>query len=82
MFKTALSELEVPADIQSQLAGHSRGNTITAARYRKDAEAERLLSYVKQICFELPPIIDFDVSDGLDAVKDALRRKPIKQKHI
>lgn len=74
-FITALNELEVPPDIQSQLAGHSRGDSITAARYRKDAEAERLLSYVAQLDFELPPIRPFSLSDSLDAVKDALRRK-------
>jgi len=74
-FITALNELEVPPDIQSQLAGHSRGDSITAARYRKDAEAERLLSYVEQLCFELPPIMPFVISDGINAVKDALRRK-------
>jgi integrase len=74
-FITALNELEVPPDIQSQLAGHSRGDSITTARYRKDAAAERLLSYVAQLDFGLPPIRPFALSDGLDAVKDALRRK-------
>ena len=74
-FITALNELEVPPDIQSQLAGHSRGDNITAARYRKDAEADRLLSYVEQLCFKLPPIMPFVISDGIHAVKDALRRK-------
>ena len=74
-FITALSELEVPTDIQAQLAGHSRGETITATRYRKDAHAERLLSYVKLLDFELPEITPFVVADGLDAVRDGLRRK-------
>ncbi|MFJ4395887.1 DUF6538 domain-containing protein [Pseudomonas sp. NPDC089396] len=74
-FITALSELNVPADIQSQLAGHSRGGTITLTRYRKDAEADRLLGYVKQLDFKLPAIAPFSIADGLDAVRDALRRK-------
>jgi integrase len=74
-FITALSELGVPADIQAQLAGHSRGEAIAAKRYRKDAAAERLLSYVKQLDFELPAIKPFVIADGLDAVKDGLRRK-------
>ncbi|WP_339425101.1 site-specific integrase [Pseudomonas proteolytica] len=74
-FITALSELEVPSDIQSQLAGHSRGETITTTRYRKDAEADRLLSYVKQLDFKLTPIRAFIIVDGLHAVKDAMRRK-------
>lgn len=74
-FITALSELEVPPDIQAQLAGHSRGKTIAAVRYRKDADAERLLDYVNQLDFALPAIRPFVVADGLDAVKNALRRK-------
>lgn len=74
-FITALGELGVPADIQSQLAGHSRGDTITQTRYRKDAEADRLLVYVKQLDFKLPEIAPFSVADGLDAVRDALQRK-------
>lgn len=74
-FITALSDIEVPSDIQAQLAGHSRGDTITATRYRKDVDAERLLSYVKQLDFKLPPLKPFVISDGLDAVKHALRRK-------
>lgn len=74
-FITALSELEVPPEIQSQLAGHSRGETMTTVRYRKDTEAERLLSFVEKIHFELPPIMVFVIEDGLDAVKDGLKRK-------
>jgi len=74
-FITALSELEVPPDIQAQLAGHSRGNTIAATRYRKDAEAERLLTYVERLDFKLSTIKPFVVADGLAAVKDGLKRK-------
>ncbi|OZY27413.1 hypothetical protein CJF40_15465 [Pseudomonas lundensis] len=74
-FITALSELGVPPDIQAQLAGHSRGETITTVRYRKDADAERLLDYVKHLDFKLPAIKPFVVADGLAAVKDGLRRK-------
>jgi len=74
-FITALSELEVPPDIQAQLAGHSRGNTIAATRYRKDAEAERLLTYVERLDFKLSTIAPFSISDGLDAVKHGLMRK-------
>ena len=74
-FITKLSELEVPDDIQAQLAGHSRGDSIAAVRYRKDTHAERLLNYVKQLDFKLPAIEPFVVADGLAAVKDGLRRK-------
>ena len=84
-FITALSDLGVPPDIQAQLAGHSRGETIAAVRYRKDTDAERLLDYVKRLDFNLPKIKPFVVADGLAAVKDGLRRKsksapsPMKQ---
>ncbi|MNM39962.1 Tyrosine recombinase XerD [compost metagenome] len=77
-FITALSELEVPADVISQMAGHSRGKTETLSRYRKDSEAERLLTYVKRLDFKLPAIAPFSVTDGLDAVEDAMRRKEKK----
>lgn len=74
-FITALSELDVPHDIQSQLAGHSRGDTITSKRYRKDTGPERLLKYVTLLDFNLPVIKPFVVSDGLDAVSEGLQRK-------
>ncbi|NNA50289.1 tyrosine-type recombinase/integrase [Pseudomonas lactis] len=74
-FITALNEQEVPPDIIAQLAGHIRGETETAGRYRKDTEADRLLAYIKLLNYELPHIKPFIVNDGLDAIKDALRRK-------
>ena len=74
-FITALAELEVPSDIQSQLAGHSRGDTITSKRYRKDTGPERLLTYIRLLDFVLPPIKPFVISDGLEAVLEGLNRK-------
>ncbi|MEE5065701.1 site-specific integrase [Pseudomonas alliivorans] len=74
-FITALSELDIPSDIQSQIAGHIRGTTITAVRYRKDAEAERLLKYIEQLTFQLPKIAPFKITDGIDSIKHALMRK-------
>ncbi|RMM12796.1 tyrosine-type recombinase/integrase [Pseudomonas syringae] len=74
-FITALNNQGVPPDIIAQLAGHIRGSTETAGRYRKDAEADRLLTYVKLLNYELPRVKPFVISDGLDAITDALRRK-------
>ncbi|PKH24086.1 site-specific integrase [Pseudomonas fluorescens] len=74
-FITALNEQGVPSDIIAQLAGHSRGATETTGRYRKDAEAERLLTYIELLNYELPLIKPLIISDGLDAISDALRRK-------
>ncbi|MBW0235258.1 site-specific integrase [Pseudomonas sp. D1HM] len=74
-FITALNQQGVPSDIIAQLAGHIRGSTETAGRYRKDAEADRLLTYIKLLNYKLPQIKPFIISDGLDAISDALRRK-------
>lgn len=74
-FITALNEQGVPPDIIAQLAGHSRGPTETAGRYRKDAEADRLLTYITPLNYELPDIKPFSISEGLGAIADALRRK-------
>ncbi|WP_438279618.1 site-specific integrase [Pseudomonas alabamensis] len=74
-FITALAEHDVPQDVQSQLAGHSRGESITSKRYRKDTGPERLLSYVKLLDFELPKIRPFIIADGLEAVSEGLNRK-------
>lgn len=74
-FITALDELDTPSKIQSQLAGHMRGETETANRYRKDRDSEKLKPYVDKLQYFLPPVAVFSVSDGLDAVRNALRRK-------
>ena len=74
-FISALDELDTPPPIQSQLAGHVRGNTETATRYRKDRDADKLKHYVDPLNFSLPSIKRFLVADGLDAVRDALFRK-------
>lgn len=74
-FITALYNLDIPEDIQAQISGHSRGESMGARRYRKDAETERLLKYLEKVDFELPNIHSFKISDGLKAVMDALARK-------
>ncbi|MEE4889725.1 site-specific integrase [Pseudomonas alliivorans] len=71
-FITALDELDTPPTIQAQLAGHVRGLTETANRYRKDRDADQLKKYIDPLFFALPPITKFVVQDGLDAVRDAL----------
>lgn len=77
-FITALSELEVPPDMLTQLVGHSRGESVAAKRYRKDTSADRLLTYVQELDFNLPPIKPFSVVDGLDAVRVAVKRKRVR----
>ncbi|MEB0092883.1 site-specific integrase [Pseudomonas sp. CCI1.2] len=74
-FITALDELDTPPAIQAQLAGHVRGSTETANRYRKDRDADKLKQYVDPLDFALPSIKRFMVADGLDAIRDALFQK-------
>lgn len=74
-FITALDELNTPPPIQSQLVGHARGDTETARRYRKDRNVDKLKPYIDPLQFTLPPIARFSITDGLDAIEHALKRK-------
>ncbi|MNJ36352.1 hypothetical protein D3C77_311360 [compost metagenome] len=64
-----------PEDVASQLAGHERGESLAARRYRKDSFPDRIAPIVNALEFQLPEIHKFDISDGLIAVKSALLRK-------
>lgn len=48
-------------------------------RYSKDLKPIHMIEVVEKIDFSLPAIAKFKISDGLDAVRDALRRKRGKQ---
>lgn len=74
-FLTMLEELQTPARIRSELAGHQRGETITDTRYTKDSQTINASKYVEKLSFDLPPIANFDCEAGIDALTDALRRK-------
>lgn len=74
-FITALFDAEIPEVTVAQIAGHQRGKTESAKRYRKDQEATRLMGYVERVRFDPPPIASFDVAAGLNALADALARK-------
>lgn len=75
MFITGLFDAEVPEATVAQLAGHVRGKTMSAIRYRKDQVASKLQPYVERLVFSLPEIAPFDVGAGLAAVQSALERK-------
>ncbi|EKD0752739.1 integrase [Escherichia coli] len=48
-------------------------------RYSKDLKPIHMIEVVEKIDFSLPDIAEFNIPDGLDAVRDALRRKRGKQ---
>ncbi|MDT9096792.1 hypothetical protein RSW32_26050, partial [Escherichia coli] len=56
-----------------------RGETETEVRYSKDLKPIHMIEVVEKIDFSLPDIAEFNIPDGLDAVRDALRRKCGKQ---
>jgi integrase len=74
-FITGLYDAEVPEVTVAQLAGHERGESMSAQRYRKDQSALKLKPYISRLEFNLPTIKPFNVASGILAVKDALDRK-------
>ena len=76
---TLLKEKGVSPELRAQLVGHVRGETETEVRYSKDLKPIHMIEVVEKIDFSLPAIAKFKISDGLDAVRDALRRKRGKQ---
>lgn len=76
---TYLKEKGVNSELRAQLAGHVRGKTETEVRYSKDLKPLHMVEIVEKIDFSLPEIARFNIPDGLDAVRDALRRKRGKQ---
>lgn len=75
MFITGLFDAEVPEATVAQVAGHERGKTMSATRYRKDQVASKLQPYINRLEFPLPRLASFDVAAGVLAVKSALDRK-------
>ncbi|EPO1789856.1 tyrosine-type recombinase/integrase [Cronobacter turicensis] len=76
---TLLKEKGVSPELRAQLVGHVRGETETEVRYSKDLKPIHMIQTVEKIDFSLPEIAKFNIPDGLDAVRDALRRKRGKQ---
>ncbi|HFV9237517.1 TPA: tyrosine-type recombinase/integrase [Enterobacter mori] len=76
---TLLKEKGVSPELRAQLVGHVRGETETEVRYSKDLKPIHMIEVVEKIDFSLPVIEKFNIPDGLDAVRDALRRKRSKQ---
>jgi len=70
-----LKEKGVSSELRAQLLEHVRGETETEVRYSKDLKPIHMIEVVEKIDFSLPDIAKFNIPDGLDAVRDAIRRK-------
>jgi len=66
---------DTPERIRKQLTGHTRGSDSHDKTYRKDVQPEIAAPYVNRLTVTLPDITAFDVEAGLNAIKDALKRK-------
>lgn len=76
---TLLKEKGISSELRAQLAGHVRGKTETEVRYSKDLKPIHMIEVVEKIDFSLPEIAKFNIPDGLDAIRDAQRRKRGKE---
>lgn len=82
MFITGLFDAEVPEATVAQVAGHERGKTMSAKRYRKDQVASKLQPYINRVEYPLPTLAPFDVAAGVLAVASALDRKERRRKQM
>jgi len=71
---TELIDNSAPENIISSIAGHERGSSMSLKRYGKD-RATRLTPYIESLDFKLPTIQPFKVTEGIVAIKQALRRR-------
>lgn len=70
-----LNVLGLSEQVTAQISGHQRGTSVLMERYRKDAAIDELAPEVARLDFDLPAITPFDCTEGLAALRDALRRK-------
>ena len=75
MFISELFKSEIPEAYIAQLAGHERGETISAKRYRKDVADQQLAGYVDRLDFKLPEIQPFACDAAAGYLREALRRR-------
>jgi integrase len=75
LFISQLFKSEIPEAYIAQLAGHERGETVSAKRYRKDALDQQLSDYVNRLDFKLPEIQPFACDAATGHIREALRRR-------
>lgn len=75
-FLSAIEQLDIPERVTAQMAGHQRGKTESYSRYAKDRDADQLASVINGLAFpETAAIAPFVASDGIRAIRCALRQK-------
>lgn len=65
----------MPDIMRKRLMGHEPGESVNERHYLSDSTPDDMLVHVKTLDFSLPKISSFDVSQGVEAIRDALRRK-------
>ena len=73
-FATALGIANIAANVKSDLMGHARKGALVDLRYDKGVLNE-LKTHIDRIDYLLPPIATFNICEGVEAVKDALKLK-------
>lgn len=74
-FATALGQTGVAPNVRSDLMGHVRALSLAEARYDKGGDLLSRKQIIDKVEYALAPIAAFNVADGLQAIKDALRLK-------
>jgi len=70
-----LNALQLTEAITAQISGHARSQSILGTTYRKDIVPDELVATVERLNFNIPTIAVFDIAAGLEAVRDAGKRK-------
>ena len=78
---TELFNANVPETSIAQLAGHERGQTMSAKRYRKDIIDSQLAEYVNRLDFSLSQIKAFDIAAGIRSVQRTTLKRRSTERH-
>lgn len=74
-FNNAIAKLVCSPEWRKRLMGHEPGSGVNEQHYLADPTPDESIGIVKQLSFSLPSIANFDLDEGVKAIKDALRRK-------
>jgi len=69
------NDFKIDPAVTGQITGHERGASSGIVPYMKNQLPDDVLPVMKAIEYSLPAIHSFDVEAGLQAVKDAFKRK-------
>ena len=65
----------IPAMIRLRVMGHKAGKDEGSTTYFSDFEADENTKFVALLHFNLPPIVKFDINEGIMSIREALNRK-------